>query len=56
MPLLPLENAASSKARSVNTGPFGETIGGDKRLVRQSQRQLMAVSATMRQHTGGGQR
>ena len=35
MPLLPLENAASSKARSVNTGPFGETIGGDKRPVRQ---------------------
>ncbi len=41
MPLLPLENGASSKARSVNTGPFGETIGGDKRPVR-SQRQLMA--------------
>lgn len=36
MPLLPLENGASSKARSVNTGPFGETIGGDKRPVRQS--------------------
>ena len=36
MPLLPLENAASSKARSVNTGPFGETIGGDKRPVRQA--------------------
>ena len=35
MPLLPLENGASSKARSVNTGPFGETIGGDKRPVRQ---------------------
>lgn len=34
MPLLPLENGASSKARSVNTGPFGETIGGDKRPVR----------------------
>lgn len=55
MPLLPLENGASSKARSVNTGPFGETIGGDKRPVRR-QRQLMARSATMRQHTGGGQR
>ena len=35
MPLLPLENGASSKARSVNTSPFGETIGGDKRPVRQ---------------------
>lgn len=35
MPLLPLENGASSKACSVNTGPFGETIGGDKRPVRQ---------------------
>ncbi len=36
MPLLPLENGASSKARSVNTGPFGETIGGDKRRCARS--------------------
>ncbi|QCR38345.1 FMNH2-dependent alkanesulfonate monooxygenase [Nissabacter sp. SGAir0207] len=31
MPLLPLENAAHQRARTINTGPFGETIGGDKR-------------------------
>ncbi|MCS5948974.1 FAD-dependent oxidoreductase [Klebsiella pneumoniae subsp. pneumoniae] len=54
MPLLPLENGASSKARSVNTGPFGETIGGDSAPGAPGQRQLMARSATMRQHTGGG--
>lgn len=31
MPLLPLENTAQQRARTINTGPFGETIGGDKR-------------------------
>ncbi|PLR30175.1 alkanesulfonate monooxygenase, FMNH(2)-dependent [Chimaeribacter coloradensis] len=31
MPLLPLDSAAQPRARTVNTGPFGETIGGDKR-------------------------
>ncbi|PLR39657.1 alkanesulfonate monooxygenase, FMNH(2)-dependent [Chimaeribacter californicus] len=31
MPLLPLDSAAQPRARTINTGPFGETIGGDKR-------------------------
>lgn len=31
MPLLPLAANAEKKQRSVNTGPFGETIGGDRR-------------------------
>jgi len=31
MPLLPLDSAAQPRARTVNTGPFGETIGNDKR-------------------------
>ncbi|TPV50816.1 FMNH2-dependent alkanesulfonate monooxygenase [Pantoea deleyi] len=31
MPLLPLASNAEKKQRSVNTGPFGETIGGDRR-------------------------
>lgn len=31
MPLLPLAANAEKKHRSVNTGPFGETIGGDRR-------------------------
>lgn len=31
MPLLPLATNAEKKQRSVNTGPFGETIGGDRR-------------------------
>ena len=35
MPLLPLAGHEQTKARSVNTGPFGETIGGDKRPVKQ---------------------
>ncbi|WP_368751891.1 LLM class flavin-dependent oxidoreductase, partial [Klebsiella oxytoca] len=35
MPLLPLAGHEQPKARSVNTGPFGETIGGDKRPVKQ---------------------
>jgi alkanesulfonate monooxygenase len=35
MPLLPLASNAQPKARGVNTGPFGETIGGDKRPVKQ---------------------
>ncbi|MBZ7389966.1 FMNH2-dependent alkanesulfonate monooxygenase [Klebsiella michiganensis] len=35
MPLLPLAGHDQPKARSVNTGPFGETIGGDKRPVKQ---------------------
>ncbi|MEC5318975.1 FMNH2-dependent alkanesulfonate monooxygenase [Brenneria populi subsp. brevivirga] len=33
MPLLPVAGAAERQARQVNTGPFGETIGGDKRPV-----------------------
>ncbi|EHD21118.1 MULTISPECIES: FMNH2-dependent alkanesulfonate monooxygenase [Brenneria] len=33
MPLLPVSEAAERQARQVNTGPFGETIGGDKRPV-----------------------
>ncbi len=35
MPSLPLASNAQPKARGVNTGPFGETIGGDKRPVKQ---------------------
>ncbi|MBJ7221508.1 MULTISPECIES: FMNH2-dependent alkanesulfonate monooxygenase [unclassified Brenneria] len=35
MPLLPVSEAAERQARQVNTGPFGETIGGDKRPVKQ---------------------
>jgi len=35
MPLLPLAGSAPPKARSVNTGGVGETIGGDKRPVKQ---------------------
>ena len=35
MPLLPV-NRQQPASRSVNTGPFGETIGGDKRPVRQA--------------------
>lgn len=35
MLLLPLASNAQPKARGVNTGPFGETIGGDKRPVKQ---------------------
>ncbi|NDL61683.1 FMNH2-dependent alkanesulfonate monooxygenase [Acerihabitans arboris] len=31
MPLLPLAQPAGNGVRGVNTGPFGETIGGDKR-------------------------
>jgi len=31
MPLLPLAPPTQQGARTVNTGPFGETIGGDKR-------------------------
>ncbi|MFZ4831841.1 FMNH2-dependent alkanesulfonate monooxygenase [Rouxiella sp. Mn2063] len=31
MPLLPLAHPTNQAARTVNTGPFGETIGGDKR-------------------------
>lgn len=31
MPLLPLAANAEKKQRTVNTGPFGETIGGDRR-------------------------
>lgn len=35
MPLLPLDSNVHERARTINTGPFGETIGGDKRPVRQ---------------------
>ncbi|MCU5772474.1 FMNH2-dependent alkanesulfonate monooxygenase [Erwiniaceae bacterium BAC15a-03b] len=33
MPLLPLAANAARRQRTVNTGPFGETIGGDRRPV-----------------------
>ncbi|WP_369790441.1 FMNH2-dependent alkanesulfonate monooxygenase [Rouxiella sp. WC2420] len=36
MPLLPLAFNAEKKQRTVNTGPFGETIGGDRRPVKQT--------------------
>ncbi|WP_419962946.1 FMNH2-dependent alkanesulfonate monooxygenase [Pantoea vagans] len=36
MPLLPLAASAEKKQRSVNTGPFGETIGGDRRPAKQA--------------------
>jgi alkanesulfonate monooxygenase len=36
MPLLPLAANAGKKQRSVNTGPFGETIGGDRRPAKQA--------------------
>ncbi|QKJ87165.1 Alkanesulfonate monooxygenase [Paramixta manurensis] len=31
MPLLPLSQSSQRAERTINTGPFGETIGGDKR-------------------------
>ncbi|WP_437891167.1 FMNH2-dependent alkanesulfonate monooxygenase [Phytobacter sp. V91] len=31
MPLLPLSSNSEKRQRTVNTGPFGETIGGDRR-------------------------
>ncbi|WP_338557023.1 FMNH2-dependent alkanesulfonate monooxygenase [Erwinia sp. E_sp_B01_3] len=31
MPLLPLASNAEKRQRTINTGPFGETIGGDRR-------------------------
>lgn len=31
LPLLPLAHGQQQRARTINTGPFGETIGGDKR-------------------------
>ncbi|MFS2225925.1 FMNH2-dependent alkanesulfonate monooxygenase [Pantoea sp. B65] len=34
MPLLPLAANAEKRQRTVNTGPFGETIGGDRRPVK----------------------
>ncbi|WP_192034264.1 FMNH2-dependent alkanesulfonate monooxygenase (plasmid) [Pantoea agglomerans] len=36
MPLLPLAANAEKRPRSVNTGPFGETIGGDRRPDKQA--------------------
>jgi len=36
MPLLPLAASAEKKQRSVNTGPFGESIGGDRRPAKQA--------------------
>lgn len=36
MPLLPLASNAEKKQRTVNTGPFGETIGGDRRPVNKT--------------------
>lgn len=35
MPLLPLAGNSAKRQRRVNTGPFGETIGGDRRPVKQ---------------------
>ncbi|MFP1961080.1 FMNH2-dependent alkanesulfonate monooxygenase [Lonsdalea quercina] len=35
MPLLPLAQSSRPQSRAVNTGPFGETIGGDRRPVKQ---------------------
>ncbi|WP_304167112.1 FMNH2-dependent alkanesulfonate monooxygenase [Lonsdalea britannica] len=35
MPLLPLAPSSRQPSRAVNTGPFGETIGGDRRPVKQ---------------------
>lgn len=34
MPLLPLADRAEKRPGTVNTGPFGETIGGDRRPVK----------------------
>lgn len=34
MPLLPLAGNVEKRQRTVNTGPFGETIGGDRRPVK----------------------
>lgn len=36
MPLLPLASNAEKRQRTVNTGPFGETIGGDRRPEKSS--------------------
>ncbi|MXP56998.1 FMNH2-dependent alkanesulfonate monooxygenase [Pantoea sp. Taur] len=36
LPLLPLANGQQQRARTINTGPFGETIGGDKRPSKQA--------------------
>ncbi|MTD25976.1 FMNH2-dependent alkanesulfonate monooxygenase [Erwinia sorbitola] len=36
MPLLPLASNAEKRQRTVNTGPFGETIGGDRRPAKHS--------------------
>lgn len=36
MPLLPLASNAEKRQRTVNTGPFGETIGGDRRPEKNS--------------------
>ncbi|MFK8257215.1 FMNH2-dependent alkanesulfonate monooxygenase [Erwinia sp. AnSW2-5] len=36
MPLLPLASNAETRQRTVNTGPFGETIGGDRRPAKNS--------------------
>lgn len=36
MPLLPLASNAEKRHNTVNTGPFGETIGGDRRPVKQT--------------------
>ncbi|MEJ5111475.1 FMNH2-dependent alkanesulfonate monooxygenase [Erwinia billingiae] len=35
MPLLPLASNAEKRQRTINTGPFGETIGGDRRPGKQ---------------------
>jgi Coenzyme F420-dependent N5,N10-methylene tetrahydromethanopterin reductase and related flavin-dependent oxidoreductases len=36
LPLLPLAHGQQQRARTFNTGPFGETIGGDKRPSKQT--------------------
>jgi len=39
MPLLPLASHAAKRQSKVNTGPFGETIGGDRRPTKQTSAQ-----------------
>jgi len=36
LPLLPVSQGQQQRARTLNTGPFGETIGGDKRPSKQT--------------------
>lgn len=36
LPLIPLSNGQQQREHTINTGPFGETIGGDKRPSKQT--------------------